>query len=85
VQIEDSPWRTFSLHLQVENLHYNLERNHHINPKRHLIIIAVERIVWRMIPADFRADLQVRAPLIVGEWLDGQADGGFVNVCGPRR
>src|SRR5258706_15444507 len=62
-----------------------LERDHHIDAKRHLIIIAEERIIRRMIPADFRAEFQVRPPLIVGEWLDGQPDGGLINIVdGPK-
>src|SRR3989440_7463352 len=57
-----------------------LERDHHIDAEGHLIVVAVESVIRRMIPADFGAELQVRTPLIVGEWLDRQANGGFVNI-----
>src|SRR5438034_9696161 len=57
-----------------------LERDHHIHAKRDLIVIAVKCMIRRMIPADFGPEFQIRAPLIVGERFDRQADGGLVNV-----
>src|SRR5258706_875480 len=62
-----------------------LERDHHVDAKRHLIIIAMERIIRRMIPADFRPEFQVRPPLIVGERFDRQPNGRFINIVdGPK-